>query len=341
VTAAPAPTTSVLVPSFRRPASLEACLRSLARQEVPPGEVIVVWQGDDTPTRDAAGRLAAELPIAVRAVHLPEPGIVPAENAALDGAGGELILLIDDDAVAPPDWVARHAAHYGDPTVGAVGGPAVNYGPDGARFPVRDAGPVGRLTWYGRFVGHMHDQPGAWRDRPPAEVDHLVGYNMSLRRAAFGRFEEGLRRYWQMFEADACLQVRDAGYRVLFDWANVVEHRLTARDSAYAPGRGGDLGVKVGNAAYNWAFVLGKHTPTPLRPARWLYLMGVGTSQAPGPLLLPLTILRNGRPGRELAVARLARASKRAGWRDGTRARCGAAARRREGPAPSPAAQGP
>lgn len=312
-------TSSVLIPSFRRPDSLEACLRSLAQQQVAAGEVIVVWQGDDTPTRDLAERLAGELSLNVRAVHLPEPGIVPAENAALEGASGEIILLIDDDAVARPDWLARHLAHYDDPTVGAVGGPAVNYGPDGTRHPERAEEPVGRLTWYGRFRGNMHNHPDAWRSRPPFDVDHLVGYNMSLRRAAFDRFEGGLRRYWQLFEADACLQVRARGYRVRFDPGIVVDHHLTPRQSVYEPGRGGDLGLKVGNAAYNLAFVLSKHTPAPLRWARWLFLFGVGSPDLPGPLALPLSIRRHGQPTRELSIARMAWAHKREGWRDGRR----------------------
>jgi GT2 family glycosyltransferase len=321
-------TTSVLVPSFRRPPSLEACLRALARQTVAPGEVIVVWQGDDAPTRDLADQLAKELPLAIRVVHLPEPGIVPAENAALDRAAGQLILLIDDDAVAPPDWLERHLAHYADSTVGAVGGPAVNYHPNGVQHPEHAVEPFGRITWYGRLIGNMHNHPPAWRARPPRDVDHLVGYNMSLRREAFDRFETGLRRYWQLFEADACLQVRRLGYRVVFDSSIVVDHYQTVRESAYEPGRSGDLDVKVGNASYNLAFVLSKHTPGPLRWARLLYLLGVGTTQAPGPLIVPLTIRRHGRPGLELAVARLAWRQKRAGWRDGRRAKPGRASRR-------------
>src|SRR5262249_20560169 len=118
-------------------------------------------------------------------------------------------------------------------------------------------------------------------------------------------------------EVDACLQLRAAGYRVLFDPAIVVEHRQVERQSAYAPGRGGDLSIKVANASYNGAYVLSKHTPAPLRWVRWLYVLGVGTTQAPGPLLLPLSILRHGGPAWELAVARMAWRAKQAGWRDG------------------------
>jgi GT2 family glycosyltransferase len=312
--------TSVLVPSFGRPSSLEACLGALGRQTVPPGEVIVVWQADDTPTRDVALRTAAGLSVPVRVLHLDEPGIVPAENLALENASGELILMTDDDVVVPPDWVERLSAHYDDPTVGAVGGLTINH-QDGKRLPLNTRTPVGRISWYGRVYGNFYDRPAECLGGPAYEVDHLIGCNMSLRRCAFDRFEAKLRRYWQMFEAEVCLQVRSRGYRVLLDPGIVIDHYLTPRVSVYAPGREGDLEQKVGNAAYNMAFILSRHTPAPRRWARWAYAMALGTAEVPGPLLLPVSIRRFGRPGRELAVARLALSRRLAGWRDGREAR--------------------
>jgi GT2 family glycosyltransferase len=322
--------TSVLIPSYRRPAALERCLRSLAAQRERPDEVLVVWQGDDEPTRAAAEHLRPALPFPLRVLHCPEAGVVPAENRALEAATGQLILLLDDDAVAPPDWVARHRAHYDDPTVGAVGGPADNFHPDGTPFPRRTAEPLGRITWFGRVVGNLYDHAPEWRDRPPREVDHLVGYNLSLRRAAFDRFEARLRRYWQLFEMDACLQVKARGYRVILDFANVVEHHPTNR--AYVPGREGDLATKVYNAAYNQALVLAKHSPRSLRPPRLLYLLCVGSVSLPGLAAFPLAVRRFGRPLRELRVLARTWQATLAGWSAGARARR-AAARGRHKPA--------
>src|SRR3954454_14594747 len=102
------PASSVLIPSYRRPGALQACLAGLAAQRVPPGEVIVVWQADDAETREAAEQCRAALPCPLVVLHCPEPGVVPAENRALEAATGEVLLLIDDDAIAPADWVARH-----------------------------------------------------------------------------------------------------------------------------------------------------------------------------------------------------------------------------------------
>jgi GT2 family glycosyltransferase len=310
---------SVLIPSFRRPGPLARCLRSLAAQTAPPDEVLVVWQGDDAPTRDAALALAGRTPYRLRVLHSPEAGVAPAENLALDAAVGDLILLIDDDAAAPPDWVARHRAHYDDPAVGAVGGPADNFNPDGSPFPRRAVEPVGRLTWYGRELGNMYDQAPEWRRRAPRTVNHLVGYNFSLRRAAFGRFEEGLRRYWQLFELDACLQVQARGFRVVFDFANVVEHHPT--NTAYAGGRDGDLEVKIFNAAHNRALVLAKHTPGWLRPVRLAYLLLLGGVNTPGMLGCLAAIRRFGRPARELGILWRTWRAVLDGWRTGARLR--------------------
>lgn len=311
--------TSVLIPSYRRPATLAACLASLAAQRTPPGEVVVVWQADDRATHDAAVTARGVAPFPLHVMHSLDRGIVAAENLALTAATGDVVLLIDDDAVAPPDWITRHLAHYTDATVGAVGGPADNVRPDGTPYPKRAAEPIGRLTWYGKTLGNMYDQPRAWRDRPPLDVDHLVGYNLSFRRTALDRFEDRLRPYWQLFELDACLHVRRRGYRVVFDFSNVVEHCPT--NPAYAGGRDGDLRVTIYHAAYNRGFVLAKHSAMHLRAVRLAYLLAVGAVGAPGVLAAVVAIARFGRPLRELGILRRTVGHHLAGWRDGARAR--------------------
>jgi GT2 family glycosyltransferase len=313
-------TSSILIVSYRRPEALRRCLLSLAAQRCRPGEVVVVWQSDDTPTRDAAQALRGEVPFPVRVVHSPEAGIVPAENRALDAATGEVVALIDDDVVVPPDWLARHLAYYEDPRVGAVGGPVENILPNGTRLSRRASEPLGRVTWYGRVFGNLHDHVHHWRDRPPRDVDHLGGGNLSLRRDAFDRFEAGLRRYWQLFEMDACLQVKANGYRVLFDFANRVLHYPDMETHA-TPGRQGDWDVKIFNPAYNRAFVLAKHSPWHLRPWRWAYLMAVGTADAPGPMTFPWALVRYGNPRREARILAEVGRQRLAGWAAGIRAR--------------------
>src|SRR5450432_2497603 len=97
---------------------LERCLQGLSAQTRSPDEVIVVWQGDDTPTRDELVAIRGRVNFELRILHLERPGIVPAENLALSAARGEIVFLIDDDAVAPADWIDGHLRHYVDPKVG-------------------------------------------------------------------------------------------------------------------------------------------------------------------------------------------------------------------------------
>lgn len=312
-------TTSVLIPSFRRAERLSKCLQSIARQTCQPDEVIVVWQADDTLTKDTAEQIREVLSYPLRIVHNPKAGIVPAENLALEASQGQVIFLIDDDAVAQPEWIASHLRHYTDSNIGAVGGPANNSYQDGIPFPKRSDEPVGKLRWYGKPIGNMHDQERAWLTRSPQPVDHLVGYNLSVRRQAFDRFEDGLKPYWQMFELDVCLQVRAHGFSVFFDFANVVDHYPT--NTVYADGRDGDISVKVYNAAYNHGFVLAKHSAWFLRPLRFLYLLGLGSVSKPGLFAFPFAVKRYGSPLREINILVKTWKYHIAGWMAGARAR--------------------
>ena len=316
MTGHPLLTTSVLIPSYRRPDRLEACLIALARQTVLPGEVIVVWQGDDTRTEDVAATLVKQLPYRLVVLHSPNPGIVPAENLALENASGQVIYLIDDDAVPPPGWLERFLRFYTDSSVGAVGGPADNYRQNDTLFDRRTVEPVGRLTWYGRAHGNMRTQALEWRGRAPLVVDHLVGYNMTLRRSAFDRFEAGLRPYWQTFEMDACLQVKARGYQVLFDFGNVVDHFPT--NPAFSGGRDGDLQVKIYNPAYNVAFVLSRHTRGLLRAVRLSYLLLIGSVGNPGLLASLVAWRRYGQIGREVGILFCTWRAVLSGWSAGS-----------------------
>ncbi|EAQ81568.1 glycosyltransferase family 2 protein [Blastopirellula marina] len=311
-------TSSVLIPTFGRPASLRNCLESLTRQLHRPDQVLVVWQADDVESRNVVREFQNSDRLSVQDLHLEQPGIVPAENLALQNANGEIIVLIDDDAVATPDWLARHLQFYQDPSVGAVGGPADNFSSAGP-FPKRAVEPVGRIHWTGKISGNMYDQIDQWRLRPPEDVDHLVGYNFSLRRNAFDKFDENLRRYWQLFELDACLQVRSRGYRVVFDYANVVDHYPT--NTAYSGGREGDLQVKVLNGLFNRGYIFSKHFSARHRKLAYCYQIFVGNLSGPGVLASCLATWRFGNYFREMRLLRDSIVAFQEGWTLGSRSR--------------------
>ena len=119
---------------------------------MPPDEVVVVWQHDDQATRDLCEQLSPTFESRLKLIHCPTKGIVPAENEGLKSATGDIVALIDDDAVAPKDWLLKHLRHYDDEATGAVGGPALNHTPGGERFPVQRVRTVGKLTCTGNSL---------------------------------------------------------------------------------------------------------------------------------------------------------------------------------------------
>lgn len=315
------PSASILIASFQRPLELTKCLHGITKQTTAPDEVIVIWQRDDSATRDTALRFSPQFEGRLRLVHCPTAGIVPAENEGLAHASGEIVLLIDDDAVPPEDWLAKHLRHYDDKTTGAVGGPAINHYQSGEPFPVRRVRHVGRLTWYGKFIGNLSDSVLNRGGCAVASVDGLAGANMSLRRLAVTRFDTRLKDYWQLFELEACQQIKTNGFKILFDFQNPVLHYPASKNKVYDGTRDGDLTQKFFNAAYNHAYILSKYTRGALRYIRMIYLFLLGSVPFPGLVKYPFSALRYGRPAREFRIMLGTLAANFEGWQDGRNAR--------------------
>jgi glycosyltransferase involved in cell wall biosynthesis len=108
---------SVVVCTRHRPALLARCLASLARLEHPSYELIVV---DNTQGEREVEQLAA----ATGARYIAESriGLSRARNTGGRAAKGEVVAYIDDDAVAEPAWLSRHAAALEDPGLMATTG---------------------------------------------------------------------------------------------------------------------------------------------------------------------------------------------------------------------------
>ena len=95
MTTSAGPRFSVIVPSYKRPDSLKACLDGLASQLYEPVEIIVVLRPDDVESMAAVSKA---LPTA-RVVKTDSPGQVAALNRGLEATNAEFIAITDDDAV--------------------------------------------------------------------------------------------------------------------------------------------------------------------------------------------------------------------------------------------------
>jgi succinoglycan biosynthesis protein ExoM len=124
----------ICVCTFRRP-SLADTLHSLGNQVLPDGTTlrIIVADNDETPSaQDLVTRVAQDLPFPVHYVHAPSRNISLARNTCLDAAKGELLAFIDDDEVAPPNWIADLHDLLVEGSYDAVFGPAMAEYPETA-----------------------------------------------------------------------------------------------------------------------------------------------------------------------------------------------------------------
>ena len=301
----PVVTISVIVPSWRRPADLARCLRALAAQGAPPIEVIVGARTGDSETIQVVADAAAWNAFPVFAVTTDEPGVVAAMSVALERARGGIVALTDDDAAPRPDWLARLAATFNDPLVGAAGGR------DWQPLERSDRQEVGRVQWFGRVIGNHHLGAG-----PARNVDVLKGVNLAIRTSlarALG-FDHRLRGAGaQMFwELALCLPLRRAGWRLVYDPAIAVDHHIAPRHDADQRHRGLFAAGPQTDAVHNETLVLLEHLGGVGRLAFMKWALLVGTSIEPG-LLQAFRLAARGE-GDVLAKVRATWAGRMAGW---------------------------
>jgi succinoglycan biosynthesis protein ExoM len=125
---------SVIIPTQRRPQSLQTAARSVMRQGLPPPyalELVIVDNDEAGSARSVAAALAEEASFPVRYVHEPAPGVANARNAALAAARAGLIAFLDDDEEAPMGWLAELLAVRARFDADAVFGPVRGRAPQG------------------------------------------------------------------------------------------------------------------------------------------------------------------------------------------------------------------
>jgi N-acetylglucosaminyl-diphospho-decaprenol L-rhamnosyltransferase len=171
--AEPAPSVLTLVRG--RADHLRNLMRGLARQSLPPRELIIAWMQPEP---------AADLPdpgCPVRHLHVPgEPmPLAAARNRAAEAAGADLLLFLDVDCIPSPGLVAAYAAAAGT-TRGLLLG-EVLYLPPG---PVSDDPDPALLDRLGRIHPARPAPPEAGL-RPEPDPDQLWGLSFALPAAAW------------------------------------------------------------------------------------------------------------------------------------------------------------
>ncbi len=120
------PLFSIIVPTYRRPAQLAACLRAMARMDYPRGgfEVIVVDDGGQTIPEALIASFKDRLDVTVLAQE--HAGPAAARNTGAAKATGQFLAFTDDDCLPAPDWLQALALCFERVPERAIGGRTVN-----------------------------------------------------------------------------------------------------------------------------------------------------------------------------------------------------------------------
>lgn len=109
---------SVIIPLYNDADTICACLDALLAQSIAPQlEIVVVDDG----STDIGPDLLAQYP--VRLLRQPNAGPAAARNTGAKAAEGEILLFLDADCIAPPQWAEQMLAAFdAADIVAAMGG---------------------------------------------------------------------------------------------------------------------------------------------------------------------------------------------------------------------------
>lgn len=226
---------SVIIPTRNRAPALAVLLESLGNQRPVPfdWEVVVVDNGSTDTTAEVVQRQQATLPITLRCVYEPEPGLHQGRHRGAREARGDVLAYLDDDTIVVRDWVRGNeliAQGRAEAVVGRI-------------LPFWGARPpdwVGSL-WHwmpqgtGRCMGYLSLLDLGPEVRP-VEPGYVYGCNCFIRKVTLeqlgGFHPDGMPRELLRFRGDGetglMRKFKQQGLRSFYDPRATVLHVIDA-----------------------------------------------------------------------------------------------------------------
>ena len=204
------PGVSVIIPLKAPTAYLWEALDRLEQVDYPDIEIIVL---PDQLNLDCAWVGRCEV------TFVPTGSVCPGKkrDMGVGRSSGEILAFLDDDTFPTKDWLRQAVNHFKDPSVGAVGGPAITPPSDGALQQVSG------LVYQSRLGGGNYAYRYIPKDQ--RDVDDYPTCNLLVRREVFeiaGGFDTS---FWPGEDTKLCLAiVRDLGLRIVYEPGAIVYH---------------------------------------------------------------------------------------------------------------------
>lgn len=249
-----APFVSIIIPTWNGAHHLDPCLTALRAQRYRHFEIIVVDNG----SQDGTLELLATCWPEVRVVALPtNRGFAGGANAGLNVARGAVVVLVNNDTAAEPDWLECLVDALVREPHAAMAASKIKLWDDRSRlhaagdFYTVGGQPGNRGVWEpddGRF------DATAWVFAPNAAA---AAYRREL-LDVIGGFDERFGSYCE--DVDLGWRAQLAGFRCLYVPEAVIYHRVSAT--------GGGVLASYYNGR-NWLYVLAKNYPASLLRRYW------------------------------------------------------------------------
>lgn len=150
---------------------------------------------------------------------IPSGKVGPAEkrDLALKYAQGDILAFLDDDAYPKADWLKFALKPFSDKAVAAVGGPAITPQNDGVLQKV--SGAVFESYTGGAAARNRYLPIGQQK-----QVDDWPTVNLLVRKDVFQKVGGFDNTYWPGEDTKLCLDILNAGYRIVYEPKAVVYH---------------------------------------------------------------------------------------------------------------------
>ncbi|MBU1565867.1 MAG: glycosyltransferase [Proteobacteria bacterium] len=196
-------TVTLAIPCFNAELFIGQVLESIVAQTRQPDEIIIVDDGSSDDTRKIVSQFPNRL-----ICHDSNKGIAAARNSAIKHASGDIIVFLDADALASPQYIEEMVAGFSGDDVAGVNGRAIE---------------SVQKTIYDKWRKEVLFQE--WGNAHREEVYFLFGMCAAYRKKTLeevGGFDELFRISGE--DMDISYRIRKMGYRLAYTPKALVYH---------------------------------------------------------------------------------------------------------------------
>ncbi len=221
---------SIIILNWNTTKDTIECLESLKHQTAKDFEIIVV---DNNSQEDQFAQLKiyTERQNTINLIRStatlpgrPNLGFAAGNNVGIEKSNGDIVILLNNDAIADKHWLEEIMKPFSDSKVGAVASKVLFY--DGNKNDtIQYVG--GRLTFYGMAISEHCGEKDVGKYDTSKETSWAMGASFAVRKDVLDKLGEYLcPHYFTYFEeTDLCWRIRSSGYKIIYNPASVAFHK--------------------------------------------------------------------------------------------------------------------